>query len=167
VAAAAVPAVAAFAFATLLAGCGLPQGVQDRLDQRQLRERFGIPRGAELLAYEGYPSMVGFGQREGLNIGAVYRLTDEQERVFTESSLRGDWRPLPMPLEHRGRMRGLAGDVPLDLEQGIYTASTAGSDVMRARDTVPISEVAQPADLILGVLDSETNQLHVRIASGY
>ena len=36
-------AVVAIAVVASLSGCGLPQDVQDRLDQRQLRRHFGIP----------------------------------------------------------------------------------------------------------------------------
>jgi hypothetical protein len=159
--------VAALLAALALSGCGLPQGIQDRLDQRHLRRHFDIPRGAKLLRYEGYPSMVGFGQREGLHIEAVYGLTDEQEHVFITSSLAADWRRLPIPGAEREQVRVYSGDVPLDLERGIYTARTAGNDVLRAGETVPVSEAARLSDLIIGVLNMETNELHVRIASGY
>jgi hypothetical protein len=163
----AVSRLVVLVLAVALSGCGLAQSLQDRMDRRQLQRRFGIPGGAELVSYEGYPSMVGFGQREGLRVDAVYRLTDAQERVFMESSLARDWRTLPIPAAERDRMKGYAGEVPLDSERGVYLARTAGNDVMRAKETVPVSEVDHLADLILGVLDSDTNLLHVRIASGY
>jgi hypothetical protein len=160
-------AVVVASVALMICACGLPQGLQDRLDQRRLRRRFGIPRGAELISYEGYPSMVGFGQREGLRVSAVYRLTDEQESSFVSASLAGEWRRLPMQDVELARARSYAGDVPLALSEGIYLARTAGDDALRARETLPVSEVEHPSDVIIGVLDSETNRLYVRIASGY
>ena len=150
-----------------LVGCGPPRLVQDWMDRRQLKRHFGIPDGASLLEYDGYPAMVGFGQREGLTISAVYHLTDEQEAQFVESSRSRGWDSLPIPEQERETMGRYVRDVPVDLENGIYLALTAGDNVLWARRTRPVAEVGVRGDLIFGVMDTDSNELHVVVTARY
>jgi hypothetical protein len=158
---------ATLAAVAVLTGCAVTQEGQDLVDQRHLRRHLGIPGDFELVSYDGFPITVGFGQREGLNLTAVYALTDEQEVAFIADAMERGWQRLPMPAGDRDKMGRLSGDVPLDDVRGIYLARTVGNEVLRSRSSRPLSEVARPNDLILGVLDTDTNRLYARVASGY
>lgn len=48
------------------------QKVTDETDKAALKKHFLIPDDAEMIAYDGFPPMAGFGQREGLTISAVF-----------------------------------------------------------------------------------------------
>jgi hypothetical protein len=159
--------VTAFIVAAVFVGCAVTQEGQDRIDQRHLRRHLGIPGDFEVVSYDGFPITVGFGQREGLNVTAVYSLTHEQQDSFREDALERGWQQLPVPTADRDKIGWLAGDVPLDGVRGIYLARTVGNEVLRSKDSRPLSEVARPNDLILGVLDTSSNRLYARVASGY
>jgi hypothetical protein len=77
------------------------------------------------------------------------------------------WAALPVPTGDRDKMERLSGDVPLEDFRGIHVALTVGNEVLRSRSSRPLSEVARPNDLILGVLDTDSNTLYARAASGY
>jgi len=47
-------------------------------NQRDLQRHFGLSPETPLLESDGYPAAVGFGQREGLQIEAVYQLSPPQ-----------------------------------------------------------------------------------------
>ena len=80
---------------TLIVSCS--NETIDERDQRALRNHFSIPPSFNLVRYDGYPEMVGFGQREGLDISAVYELTDEQLAEFVNSISSRGWQKLPIP----------------------------------------------------------------------
>jgi hypothetical protein len=136
------------------------------MDERALRRRFGVPSSFERIVYRGYPSMVGFGQREGLDISAAYRLTDRQESTFLAATSDG-WAALPIPDDVRSRIlfRGLP--VPLEAQNGLFLCRTAGDDVLHANHTQPCGQVRDLHDVILGVLDTDRHELHVVIRAGY
>jgi hypothetical protein len=154
------------ALVTVLRGNPL-QAVQDWSDRYELRRHFKIPMGYELISYAGYPGMAGFGQREGLEISAVYRLTDHQVTKFVSDSKSDGWESLPIPWEVRSKISFREMAVPLEAHTGIYVCRTAGDEVLRARDTKPCSCVDRLNDVIIGVLDTTSNTLYLTIRSGY
>jgi hypothetical protein len=144
-----------------------PQPIRGGLDRRLLRRHFDLPSGLRLVAYDGYPPMVGFGQREGLNIRAVYRVPERKAEVF-KRRLNGDgWLPLPMPAELQDKIRPYVTDDTLALASGLYLCRTAGNDVLHARETHPCTEVARLSDVIFGAFDSDAHLLYLQVGSGY
>ena len=59
-----------FIFFLLLFVATSCQWLTDSSDKSALVKHFKIPDNAEMIVYDGFPTMVGFGQREGLNISA-------------------------------------------------------------------------------------------------
>ena len=57
------------------------QQVMDSSDKAALKKHFEIPDDAEMIAYDGFPPMAGFGQREGLSISSKYKLNDEDKQL--------------------------------------------------------------------------------------
>jgi len=151
----------------ILGGCRSSQALQDRMDQSALRELFGLPRRAEVVEYDGYPPMVGFGQREGLGLSAAFQLEPEEAQAFLETAAEAGWEPLAIPagLVARIPFRGL--DVPLDWTDGLYLCRTAGDNVLHAETTRSCAETADFHDLILGVYDPSTQMVWVTVRSGY
>lgn len=147
--------------------CAGTNAIQAWLDQRALRRHFAIPTGFDLASYDGYPAMVGLGQRESLELSAHYRLDGEQAAAYLEKALATDWQPLPMPDSIRSKILFQGMKIPLDAQEGIYFCHTAGDDVLHARETRPCAEVDYLHDIIIGVLDTSTNDLYVVIRSGY
>jgi hypothetical protein len=147
--------------------CAGTNAVQAWFDHRALRRHFAIPTGFDLVSYDGYPSMVGLGLREGLELSARYRLDSEQAATYLEQALATDWRPLPIPDSIRSKMLFQGMKIPLDAQEGIYLCRTAGDDVLHARETRPCADVDYLHDIIIGVLDTSTNDLFVVIRSGY
>jgi hypothetical protein len=146
---------------------GQPYSIQDQLDQRALRRHFDLPSGLELVEYDGYPAEVGFGQREGLDIRAVYQLSDgEAEKLGRRFAEKG-WSPLPIPADIQLRVRRYVAPDPLELTSGLYLCRTAGHNVLHAWITRPCAMVERQNDVILGVFDAETNRLHLQVSSGY
>ena len=146
---------------------GHPYPIQDRLDQRALRRHFDLPSGLELVEYDGYPSEVGFGQREGLNIRAVYQLSDKEAGKFGRRFAERGWSPLPIPADIQQRIRRYAAPGPIELASGLYVCRTAGHNVLHAWITRPCAAVERQNDVILGVFDPDTNRLYLQVASGY
>ena len=144
-----------------------PTGLQDWMDERALRRHFRIPSGFERLYYDGYPSMVGFGQREGLEISAGYRLTEaEQEAFLRDGSARG-WQPLPIPEGVRSKIPFEGLRMPMEAKAGVFLCQTAGNEVLHATVTQSCASVSNLPDLILGVLDTDRHELHVVVRAGY
>jgi len=160
-------AVGSLALALLLGACGGAQGVQDAMDQAALRRRFGLPCRAEVVSYSGYPSMVGFGQREGLGLSATFQLEPEPAQLFLETAAEAGWEPLPIEAGLVERIPFRELDVPLSLSQGAYLCLTAGDEVLHTRETRSCDEVVQFHDIIFGVFDSTTNRVWVTVRSGY
>ena len=153
--------------ALLLGACSGAQGVQNAIDQAALRRRFGLPRRAEVVNYRGYPSMVGFGQREGLGLSAAFQLEPEQAQAFLETAAEAGWEPLPIEAGLVERIPFRELEVPLNLSQGMYLCQTAGNEVLHARETRSCAETPAFHDLILGVYDSTEDQVWVTVRSGY
>ena len=147
--------------------CRQDQPVQDAGDRERLREIFAIPGDAELVSYSGFPPTMGFGQREGLSISACYLLSDEQEDSFMENAPCRGWRPLPIPAEVLKAIPFEGLEVPLDLQEGLYTCRTAGDNVLWACETRPVEEADAVLDIVLGVLDTAGNRLYVQVRAGY
>jgi hypothetical protein len=153
---------------SLITGCGLPpQPIQDQLDQQALRRQFNLPAGYDPVSYDGYPSMVGFGQREGLEISIVYRLDEKQLEDFLLDAPIEGWKPLPIPQAVRRKILYQGMNVPLDLQSGLYVCRTAGDNVLHARQTRSCSDVDTLHDIILGVFDPAEDKLYLVIRSGY
>jgi hypothetical protein len=144
-----------------------PQPIRDRLDRRALRRHFDLPSGLRLIGYDGYPPMVGLGQREGLHIRSVYQVREKQEEAFIGRLVESGWSPLPIPGEIREKIRPYVAPDLLALSSGLYLCRTAGNDVLRARETRPCAEVAWPNDAIVGVYDRDTHRLYLHVGSGY
>lgn len=140
---------------------------QDARDQQALRQHFNIPENWELLSYDGFPSEVGFGQREGLRVGAVFQLSATQLDEFKKQSAARGWQPLPISSEIRAKILYQGLNVTLGAENGFYLCKTAGDNVLYAEKTKPCADVARLNDIILGVLDFSTNQLSVVVRSSY
>ena len=151
----------------ILGGCGGSQAVQDRMDQSALRRLFRLPRTAEVVEYDGYPSMVGFGQREGLGLSAAFQLEPEEAKAFLETAAEAGWEPLPIPAGLMGRIPFRELDVPFDRTNGLYLCRTAGDNVLHAETTRSCAETADFHDLILGVYDDSTQTVWVTVRSGY
>lgn len=143
------------------------QQLQDVRDRQALRRLFGIPRTVEIVAYSGFPWMNGFGQREGLSIGATYQWTPRQLDRFLKTRIPEGWEPLPVAESVRSEplLRNL--DVRLDVRTGFYLCRTAGDNVLYAKRTRPCSCVERLNDIILGVLDTDARRLFVVVRSGY
>lgn len=150
-----------------LSSCTGAQAVQDWVDERALRKQLAIPAGFDLVSYDGYPSMAGFGQREGLEISARYRLDGEQAAAFATRARANGWQPLPIPDATRSKIRFQGLKVPLDAQQGLYLCRTAGDDVLHARETRSCDAANSLHDIILGVLDTSTGELSAVIRAGY
>ncbi|MBN1975792.1 MAG: hypothetical protein JW918_00190 [Anaerolineae bacterium] len=148
------------------------QATQDQADQQALGRFFGIPSDLELVSYDGYPPQVGFGQREGLDISAVYRFDDAQEEEFIQQATSAGWQPLPVPEDVRLRIEafeagGIKVKVPWRAQTGIFSCKTAGNNVMYAEETIPCSAVDNLGDIVIGVLDTDSNRLFVAVRAAY
>lgn len=150
-----------------LAGCGRSQASQDRLDQAALRRLFVLPRGAAVVEFDGYPSRVGFGQREGLSLSAAYRLDAGQAQAFLESAEGSGWEPLPIAAGLLDRIPFQQLEVPKNLTDGFYLCRTAGDNVLYAEETRSCAETLDFHDLILGVYDRRAQQVWVTVRSAY
>lgn len=156
-----------FSITIMIQSCGVYQSVQDRRDRAALRRLFDLPSSYELVSYDGYPSMVGFGQREGLEISAQYELSSEQFEEFLRDASDRGWEPLPIPeiIDSRILYQGLP--VPMDLLDGLYYCHTAGDNVLHAKATHACIDVNVLSDIILGILDASTRRLYVVVRAGY
>ncbi len=143
------------------------QPLQDVRDKRALRRLFGIPSGVKLVAYDGYPWMVGFGQREALSVRAAYELTPRELDRFLKTEVPKRWEPLPVPEAVRAKIPFRDLDGPLDTRTGFYLCRTAGDNVLYAKKTRPCACVEQLNDIILGVLDTNARRLSVVVHSAY
>lgn len=159
--------VAVLSFSLLLAACETGQARQDSSDQAELRRIFNIPEGAELKSYDGYPVMVGFGQREGLHLSAVYTLNNQQQAGFVQHAADNDWQPLPVPAKIRKDIPWKDLPVPLDAASGYFLCRTAGDDVLHATRTESCAVKLPELDIILGIYDDRTHELSVVVRSGY
>lgn len=159
--------VLVLAGATLVPACDRTQAAQDTADQAALGRLFGLPRGAELLSYDGYPSQVGFGQREGLSLSAEYRLADDDVGKFLRSAVEAGWQPLPMPVGLSGLIPFQGLSVPWDAADGLYRCQTAGDDVLHARRTTSCLGATTFHDVILGVFDAASQRVWVTVRSAY
>ena len=148
-----------------LSGCAQP--LQDAIDRAALRSLFGLPVGAELVEYDGYPSMVGFGQREGLRLRAVYDLSQEEAAAFLELAGDRGWQPLPIDSRLISHIPFREIPAPLDRTQGLYLCRTAGDAVLYPASTRDCLEVLRMNDLIFGVFDSAERRVWVSVQAGY
>lgn len=146
---------------------GYPQTIQDRLDQRSLRRQFDLPSGLRLIEYDGYPAVVGFGQREGLNIQAVYQLGENQVEEFNQYLVNNGWLPLPVSIEIRDKIKPYVTPDSTELSSGLYLCRAAGHNVLHARETRPYAEVDWLNDVIFGAFDANTKRLYLQVGSGY
>lgn len=140
---------------------------QDALDQQALHKQFDIPNDWQMISYEGFPSRAGFGQREGLRVGAVFQLTAAQSDEFKKQSVGRGWQTLPISQAIVDKIPYQGLKVPLDAQNGFYLCKTAGDNALNATTTRPCADVAKLNDIILGVLDLSTNQLSVVVKASY
>lgn len=140
---------------------------QDNMDKGQLRRHFSIPPDAEILDYHGYPARVGFGQREGLQVSATWRLTEAELAAWLPKAGAKGWRPLPIPAEIRQKIPYKGLKVDLDAVEGLYLCLTAGDNVLYAKNTRPCAETPRMNDIIIGILDPATRRLSVTVRSSY
>lgn len=140
---------------------------QDDMDKAQLRRHFGIPPGAEILEYHGYPARVGFGQREGLQVSATWRLTETELAAWLPRAGADGWQPLPIPAAIRQKVPYKGLKVDLDAAEGLYLCRTAGDNVLHATKTRPCSEAQRMNDIIIGILDPGTRRISATVRSSY
>lgn len=148
-----------------LSGCTQP--LQDMIDRAALRALFGLPVGAELVEYQGFPSMVGFGQREGLRLRAVYDLSRAEEAAFLDQARDRGWQPLPISAGLIRHIPFREIPAPLDRTQGLFVCRTAGDEVLHPASTRDCLEVLRLNDLIFGVYDSAERRVWVSVQAGY
>lgn len=158
-------AAACCSLSLALSGCAQP--LQDMIDRAALRALFGLPAGAELVEYQGFPSMVGFGQREGLRLRAVYDLSQAEAAAFLKQARDGGWQPLPI---RAGLLRHIPFrelPVPLDRTQGLFLCRTAGDQVLHPDSTADCLAVRRLNDLIFGVYDSMQRRVWINVQAAY
>jgi len=148
-----------------LGGCAQP--LQDMIDRAALRALFGLPMGAELVEYQGFPPMVGFGQREGLRLRAVYDLSQAEGAAFLEQARDRGWEPLPVSAGLLGHIPFREIPAPLDRTRGLFLCRTAGDQVLYPASTRGCLEVLRLNDLIFGVYDSAERRVWVSVQAGY
>jgi len=151
----------------VLAGLVVSNSSQDVADQTELRRLFSLPDDAQILHYEGFPSTMGFGQREGLRISARYKLTPEQVARWSENARSNGWQELPIPPDVKRRMAAFRVEGFGDVEKGFYLCQTAGNNVLHATSTKQCAAVEKQNDIILGVLDALTGEMNTMVQSSY
>lgn len=153
-----------FILATIFTSC---QWVTDQSDKSALEDHFDIPDDAEMIAYDGYPAMVGLGQREALSISAKYKLNDADMNSWIKKVQNKGLKPLPIGPDCKHKLWFENKLVPTDLKTGYYFCRTAGNDVLNAEKTKPCDDVENLSDIIFAILDTEKKELSVIITSGY
>jgi len=143
------------------------QWLTDNSDKTALEKHFEIPEDAEMVAYDGFPTMVGFGQREGLNISAKYLLSDKDMNKWIKNMSSKGLKTLPIPTECRDKLWFEDKLVPIDTKTGFYYCRTAGNDVLNADSTKLCEQVDNLNDIIFAILDTDRKGLSVIICSGY
>jgi hypothetical protein len=143
------------------------QQVTDSSDKAALKKHFEIPDDAEMIVYDGFPPMSGFGQREGLSISAKYKLNDEDMDSWIIKMHSKGLKELPIETECRGKLWFKDKLIPLDTQTGYYYCRTAGNDVLNATETKPCEEVENLIDIIFAILNTEKKELSVIVISGY
>ena len=143
------------------------QWLTDKSDKAALEKHFEIPDDAEMIAYDGFPTMVGFGQREGLTISAKYMLEDEDMNDSIKHMKAKGLKSLPIPTECRDKLWFKDELVSLDTQTGFYYCRTAGNDVLNADSTKSCDEVEHLNDIIFAILDTNKKELSVIVTSGY
>lgn len=143
------------------------QWVTDNSDKAALQKHFEIPDDAEMIAYNGFPTMVGFGQREGLTISAKYKLNDEDMKSWIQKVQYQGLKKLPLEENCRNKLWFKDKLIPLETKAGYYFCRTAGDNVLHAEVTKSCDEVENPNDIIFAILDTEKKELSVIITSGY
>jgi len=156
-----------FTFFLLLFVATSCQWLTDSSDKSALEKHFEIPDDAEMIAYDGFPTMVGFGQREGLNISARYLLNDEDMNEWIKNMKIKGLKNLPIESECRSKLWFKDKLIPVETKTGYYYCRTAGNDVLNATETKPCDEVDNLNDIIFAILDTEKKELSVIITSGY
>ena len=150
--------------ATFFTSC---QWVTDQSDKSALEKHFEIPDGAEMIAYDGYPTMVGFGQREALSISAKYKLNYIDMNNWIKKVQSKELKPLPIEPDCKNKLWFNDKLVPKDLKTGYYFCRTAGNDALNAKTTKSCDDVESLNDIIFAILDTKTKELSVIITSGY
>jgi hypothetical protein len=143
------------------------QVITDESDKAALKKHFEIPDDAEMIAYDGYSGMVGFGQREGLRISAKYSLNTEDMNNWIKMMKGKGLKKLPIEPEGRSKIWFKDKLVPLETQTGYYFCRTAGDDVLNATVTKSCDEVDYLKDIILAILDTDRKELSVIVTSGY
>jgi hypothetical protein len=156
-----------FVFFVLLILTNSCQQVTDSSDKAALRKHFEIPDDAEMIAYDGFPPMAGFGQREGLSISSKYKLKDEDMNSWIKNVQSKGLKKLPIEPECRTKLWFKNTLIPMDTQTGYYFCRTAGNDVLNATETKPCDEVDNLNDIIFAILDIEKKELSVIVISGY
>jgi hypothetical protein len=114
-----------------LSFCGC-QRYGDSLDQQALRTQCHIPAYAKLTNYEGFPQVVGFGQREGLRITGYFEIPKSEIGTFEKSIQAEAWMPLPIPadllLTFPPQGKGL--ERLLEVADGFFRCHTAGDSIL-------------------------------------
>ncbi|WP_216452595.1 hypothetical protein, partial [Arcanobacterium phocae] len=131
--------------------------------------------------------------REGLQIRAVFQLSDSQVENIVREGDRDGWRKLPVPPKVLAKLPfdNAKNGIPISAKSGYFLCKTVGSDVLTAGEnqtslcenatgTLHCSELMSPEeakksdkcrykfnDQILGVLDLRDKKLYTSIGSIY
>jgi hypothetical protein len=143
------------------------QVITDNSDKAALEKHFEIPDDAEMIAYDGFPAMVGFGQREGLNISAKYLLSEKDMNKWIKHMQTKGLKKLPLESECKSKLWFDDKLIPIETATGYYYCRTAGNDVLNATEKKPCDEVENLNDIIFAILDTGKKELSVIITSGY
>lgn len=156
-----------FAIFTIILFVCSCQVITDETDKAALKKHFEIPDDAEMIAYEGYPETVGFGQREGLSISAKYKLNEVDMKEWIKNLQHKGLKKLPIEPECRSKLWFNNKMIPLNTQTGYYFCRTAGDDVLNATETKPCDAIDYLKDIIFAILDTEKKELSVIVKSGY
>lgn len=116
----------------------------DSSDKAALKRHFEIPNDAEMVVYDGFPPMSGFGQREGLSISAKYKLNDQDMFSWINTMQAKGLKELPVEPQCRSKLWFKDKLIKLDTQTGYYYCGTAGNDVLNATETKSCDDVDLP-----------------------
>ncbi len=132
---------------------------QDAADQRQARRLCGLPPEAAVVSWKGYPSRVGFGQREGLSVSGTFR----PPSAWTPAS--AGYRAAPWPSARTAAEAAFRLGHELDGAVALR-CETAGNNVLHATRTSPCDGTARPIDVILCAVEP-SGDVRVTVRSAY
>jgi hypothetical protein len=145
-------------------GC---QFLTDDSDKKALRGRCHVPEYAEAIEYQGFPSMVGFGQREGLEVSGRFNLPSDHVETFEAFAKAEGWESLPIPPEIRPKILFRGMKVNLDAKVGRFRCRTAGDNVLYSTVSRLCRDVDNLSDIMISVYEKDKAEITAVVRSGY